>query len=131
MFILAPDFFREDYFEMNRILVFILVLLLLSSTSVYSQQDPQYSQNMFNKLANNPGFAGSRGVVATSVLHRSQWLGFDDNGAAASTQNFSIDTELPFLKGGVGLNIVKDNIAQFSNLALQASYAYRTQSTLR
>jgi len=79
---------------------------------------------MFNKLANNPGFAGSRGSIATSVLHRSQWMGFE---GAPTTQNFSIDAELPFLKGGVGLNVVKDNIAEFSNLALQASYAYRTE----
>ena len=109
---------------MNRILV--LLLVLLSVEIVSAQQDPQFSQNMFNKLANNPGFAGSRGVIATSVLHRSQWMGFGDDGAAASTQNFSVDAELPFLKGGVGLNIVKDNIAAFSNLGLQASYAYRT-----
>ena len=91
---------------------------------VSAQQDPQFSQNMFNKLANNPGFAGSRGNVSTSVLHRSQWMGFE---GAPSTQNFSIDAELPFLYGGVGLNVVKDNIAQFSNLGLQASYAYRTE----
>jgi len=82
---------------------------------------------MFNKLANNPGFAGSRGVIATSILHRSQWIGFSEDGAGASTQNFSIDAELPFLYGGVGLNVVKDNIAEFSNLGLQASYAYRTE----
>ena len=112
---------------MNKILLFVLVLAFLSVESVSAQQDPQFSQNMFNKLANNPGFAGSRGVVATSVLHRSTWLNFDGNRAAASTQNFSIDTEIPFLNGGVGLNIVKDNIAQFSNLGLQASYAYRTE----
>ena len=91
---------------------------------VSAQQDPQFSQNMFNKLANNPGFAGSRGNIATSVLHRSQWMGFE---GAPTTQNFSIDAELPFLHGGVGLNVVKDNIAEFSNLALQASYAYRTE----
>jgi len=55
-------------------------------------------------------------------------MGFgDQGGAAASTQNFSIDAELPFLYGGVGLNVVKDNIAQFSNLGLQVSYAYRTE----
>ena len=107
---------------MNRILVFLLVLL--SVVSVFAQQDSQYSQNMFNKLANNPGFAGSRGVIATSVLHRSQWTGFE---GAPSTQNFSIDSEIPFLNGGVGLNIVKDNIAEFSNLGLQASYAFRTE----
>jgi len=109
--------------------ILLLILSVLSVTTIVSaQQVPQFSQNMFNKLANNPGFAGSRGNIATSVLHRSQWMGFgDDGGAAASTQNFSIDAELPFLYGGVGLNIVKDNIHEFSNLGLQASYAYRTE----
>ena len=108
--------------------IFIITLGVLSVIIVSAQQDPQFSQNMFNKLANNPGFAGSRGYVATSVLHRSQYIGFGEGGgAAASTQNFSIDTELPFLYGGVGLNIVNDQIAQFSNLGLQASYAYRTE----
>ena len=110
---------------MKRILVLFLSVLLVAD--IAAQQDPQFSQNMFNKLANNPGFAGSRGNIATSVLHRSQWMGFGNDGAAASTQNFSIDAELPFLYGGVGLNIVKDNIAEFSNLGLQVSYAYRTE----
>jgi len=104
--------------------IFILIFGVVSVITVSAQQDPQFSQNMFNKLANNPGFAGSRGNIATSVLHRSQWMGFE---GAPSTQNFSIDAELPFLNGGVGLNVVKDNIAQFSNLGLQASYAYRTE----
>jgi type IX secretion system PorP/SprF family membrane protein len=105
-----------------------LILAVLSVIIVSAQQDPQFSQNMFNKLANNPGFAGSRGNVATSILHRSSYRGFaEDGGAAISTQNFSVDAELPFLYGGVGLNVVKDNIAHFSNLGLQASYAYRTE----
>ena len=86
--------------------IIILILALFSSGIVSAQQDPQFSQNMFNKLANNPGFAGSRGLIATSILHRSQWMGFGDDGAAISTQNFSIDAELPSLYGGVGLNIV-------------------------
>ena len=107
--------------------IIILILGVISVITVSAQQDPQFTQNMFNKLANNPGFAGSRGVIATSILHRSQWMGFSDDGAAASTQNFSVDAELPFLYGGVGLNVVKDNIAEFSNLGLQASYAYRTE----
>ena len=104
--------------------IVVIILGVLSVVVASAQQDPQFSQNMFNKLANNPGFAGSRGNVSTSVLHRSQWMGFE---GAPSTQNFSIDAELPFLYGGVGLNIVKDEIAQFSNLGLQASYAYRAE----
>ncbi len=106
---------------MKRILIFISVLLTIN---LYSQQIPQFSQNMFNKLANNPGFAGSTGNVSTSVIHRSQWLGFE---GAPSTQNFSAHAEVPFLNGGVGLNVVKDAVGQFSNLGLQASYAYRMQ----
>jgi type IX secretion system PorP/SprF family membrane protein len=104
--------------------IFILILGVVSVITVSAQQDPQFSQNMFNKLANNPGFAGSRGSIATSVLHRSQWMGFE---GAPKTQNFSIDAELPFLNGGVGLNIVKDEIAQQNSLGLQAIYAYRTE----
>jgi len=110
---------------MKRIVFLCVILFCVFSLS--AQQDPQFSQNMFNKLANNPGYAGSTSGISTSVLHRSQWMGFDDEGAAASTQNFSVDAEVPVLNGGVGLNIVKDNIASFSNLGIQASYAYRTQ----
>ena len=113
---------------MNMKKIFILILGVVSVIAVSAQIDPQFSQNMFNKLANNPGFAGSRGDISTSVLHRSQWMGFgEDGGSAASTQNFSIDAELPSLYGGVGLNVVKDNVAEFSNLGLQASYAFRTE----
>ena len=110
---------------MKRIVFLCVIVFCVLSLS--AQQDPQFSQNMFNKLANNPGYAGSTSGISTSVLHRSQWMGFDDEGAAASTQNFSVDAEVPILNGGVGLNIVKDNIASFSNLGIQASYAYRTQ----
>ena len=86
MFILA-QIFRKIH-SMNRILV--LLLTLLSVVSLRGS-DPQFSQNMFNKLANNPGYAGSRGLVATSVLHRSQWMGFGNDGSGGiSTQNFMI-----------------------------------------
>ncbi len=101
---------------------------MFSVLCVDAQQDPQFSQNMFNKLANNPGFSGSRGGIATSILHRSQWIGFgSEGGAAVSTQNFSVDAALPFLYGGVGLNIVTDNVAGYNNLGLQTSYAFRTE----
>ena len=107
--------------------ILILLVCILTAFVSSGQQDAQFSQNMFNKLANNPGFAGSRGLIATSVLHRSQWIGFGEEGTPISTQNFSVDAELPFLFGGVGLNITKDKIAQYNNLGIQGSYAYRTE----
>ena len=51
---------------MNRVLI---LLLMIVSVFVFGQQDPQFSQNMFNKLANNPAYAGSEGGISTSILH--------------------------------------------------------------
>ena len=42
-----------------------ILLLLLINISIFAadaQQDPQFSQNRFNQLTVNPGFAGSSGL---------------------------------------------------------------------
>ena len=106
---------------MKRVTLFIS--LLITGGLVFSQQDPQFSQNMFNKLANNPGYAGSNEAICATALHRSQWAGFE---GAPTTLNLSVDAGIPVINGGIGLNIVKDDIAAFSNLGLQLTYAYRT-----
>jgi len=92
--------------------------------SLKAQQVPQFSQNMFNKLANNPAVAGSSESINAILLHRSQWMGF---GGAPVTSVFSIESPFEVLHGGLGLHIVTDEIAQYSNLDLQLSYAYQTQ----
>ena len=104
--------------------ILILILGVFSAGLVSGQQDPQFTQNMFNKLANNPGSAGSKSAISTTMLHRSQYIGFAESGAAIKTLNLSVDAPVRLLHGGVGLNIVKDDIAQYSNLGIQASYAY-------
>ena len=96
---------------------------LLIPGLVFSQQDPQFSQNMFNKLANNPGYAGSNQAICVTMLHRSQWMGFE---GAPKTLNLSVDAGIPAIHGGVGLNIVKDEIGYGGSLGLQFTYAYRT-----
>ena len=103
--------------------VTLFIYLLITGGLVFSQQDPQFSQNMFNKLANNPGYAGSNEAICATALHRSQWAGFE---GAPTTLNLSVDAGIPAIHGGVGLNIVKDDIAAFSNLGLQLTYAYHT-----
>ena len=88
-----------------------------------AQQVPQFSQNMFNKLANNPAIAGSAESINATVLHRSQWMGFD---GAPTTLNLSVDAPFEVLHGGIGLNVVSDAIAEYNNLGVQLSYAYQT-----
>ena len=107
---------------MKKTILFISLITLYCGVS-QAQQVPQFSQNMFNKLANNPAIAGSSDKVNATVLHRSQWMGFD---GAPTTLNLSVDAPFEVLHGGIGLNIMKDNIHFYNNLYLQLSYAYQT-----
>tara|TARA_B100000497_G_scaffold127378_1_gene168947 strand:+ start:110 stop:1006 length:897 start_codon:yes stop_codon:yes gene_type:complete len=107
---------------MKKTILFISLITLSFGVS-QAQQVPQFSQNMFNKLANNPAIAGSSESINAIVLHRSQWMGFD---GAPTTLNLSVEGPIPILSGGIGLNIVSDAIAEYSNLGLQFSYAYQT-----
>ena len=103
--------------------ILIISLFSLCFGVSNAQQEPQFSQNMFNKLANNPGSAGSSDAINATVLHRTQWMGFD---GAPKTLNLAVDAPFEILHGGLGLNIVSDDIGEYSNLGLQFSYAYRT-----
>ena len=107
---------------MKRLISF-LSLFIFSVTLLVAQQVPQFSQNMFNKLANNPGSAGSSQSINAIALHRSQWMGFE---GSPMTLNLSVDAPIEMIHGGIGLNIVSDAIAEYSNLGVQFSYAFRT-----
>ena len=54
----------------------LLVSLVFSGSLALAQQDPQFSQNMFAKLAVNPGFAGANDAICATLLYRNQWTGF-------------------------------------------------------
>ncbi|MEC8610631.1 MAG: type IX secretion system membrane protein PorP/SprF [Bacteroidota bacterium] len=100
---------------------FLLILSLALPFVVKAQQDPQFSQYMFNNLSFNPGFTGSNQAICATALHRTQWLGFED--APVST-NLSVHSPIQLLQGGLGLNVLTDKIAQNEFLSLSLSYAY-------
>ena len=56
-----------------------LILFVLISFQLEAQQDPQFTQYMYNTITVNPGYAGSRGHLSILGMHRSQWVGI--NGA--------------------------------------------------
>lgn len=102
------------------------VAMLLMQTIAQAQQDPQYSQYMFNTLAINPAYAGSRDVLSVTLLHRKQWLNVD--GAPMST---TISADMPILneKVGLGMLVYNDQIGEISNKAAYFSYAQRIRLT--
>ncbi|WP_276167612.1 PorP/SprF family type IX secretion system membrane protein [Zobellia alginiliquefaciens] len=103
-----------------------VLFLLVAMLNCFGQQDAQFTQYMYNTLAVNPAYAGSRDVLGVSLLHRSQWVGLD---GAPSTQTFNIQG--PYNdKVGLGFSIVHDEIGnntnQNTNFNLAFSYSLPT-----
>ena len=105
---------------MRKILLFSIGMLL--SLAIWAQQDAQYTQFMYNKLAYNPAYAGSLGATTATGIVRSQWLGLE---GAPKSQVFNIDAPLYDNRVGVGLNIARNTIGIATNYNADISYAYR------
>lgn len=102
--------------------------LRLTVASIFStvllanaQQDPQFSQNMNNRLMVNPGYAGTSGAICGTAIGRSQWLGFE---GAPKTFVLGVDMPIAALNGGVGLTLVSDAIGVENNVYAKLAYSY-------
>ena len=94
---------------------------------VFAQQDPQFSQYMFNNLYLTPAYAGVDGVTKMTALYRNQWTGYQasfDDGGAPTTQMVSFNTPIFKLRSGFGAYVMSDRQGAQNNLEIQASYAY-------
>ncbi len=100
-----------------------LYLVIIVKLAAFSQQDPQFTNNMFYKLGVNPGYAGTGGKINGIILNRYQWVGFE---GAPKTLVFSVDAAVNAFgsPGGVGLNIVSDELGFEKNTQINANYAY-------
>lgn len=52
-----------------------IIVLCVFATHSFGQQDPQFTQYSDNMLFVNPAYAGSRGVLNLTAMHREQWIG--------------------------------------------------------
>ena len=101
---------------------FILVtILLFKGMSAFPQQGALMSHYMFNGLLLNPGYAGTKDYVCTTLLYRKQWAGLD---GAPVTQAASIHGPLKKKKSGLGLYIIRDKIGVTSQTEIFGSYSY-------
>lgn len=72
-----------------------------------AQQDPQFTQFMYNKLIYNAGYAGTSGGICGVLQYRKQWLGFE---GAPNSFALAADMRLKTLPLGVGINVISDKI---------------------
>ncbi len=114
---------------------FLLLLPLLFVCAFgFSQQEAQYTQNMFNILSYNPAYAGSHenNAICLTGFYRQQWTGFKQEDNQGNKSNggpqdilFSIDAPLKLIHGGIGVVINQDKLGFETNLNLKLALNYR------
>jgi type IX secretion system PorP/SprF family membrane protein len=99
-----------------------ILLFCIGLGSAQAQQDPLYTQYMFNPLNYNPAYAGSRSILSAALIYRKQWVGVD---GAPTVTAFSAHSPLKNKNMGVGFEVTSDEIGPTSNIWIKGSYAYR------
>jgi type IX secretion system PorP/SprF family membrane protein len=105
---------------MKKIKLIVTLFTVFFITELFAQQDPQYTQYMYNMIVINPAYAGSRGVPTVGVLGRRQWVGVD---GAPSTGTFSLSSPIGDAVG-LGFSAIYDEIGPVKETNLYVDYSY-------
>lgn len=98
----------------------IILILVMSVQNLRAQQDPQYTQYMYNMNVVNPAYAGSKESLSLTALYRKQWSGLD---GAPETITFSAHSPLGN-NVGLGLSAIKDELGPISETNVYADFSY-------
>ena len=100
----------------------IVALMILWSFNATAQQDPQFTQYMYNMSVVNPGYAtAEQGMLNLGGLYRTQWVGLE---GAPKTGTFFAHTPINE-KIEIGISFVNDNVGDVINENnIYADFAY-------
>lgn len=99
---------------------FMALMALCMFADMHAQQDPHYTQYMYNMNVINPAYAGSKENLSFGLLYRKQWVEIED---APST--FSLSGSSPVGKNvGVGLSIISDKIGPVEENNVYGDFSY-------
>ncbi len=104
---------------MKKLLLVALVALGFTVES-FAQQDPHYTQYMYNMSVMNPAYAGSKENLSMGLLYRKQWIEIED---APTTATFFGHT--PVGKNvGLGLSVVSDKLGPVEENNVYGDFSY-------
>lgn len=86
----------------------LIVFLFLFLPEIVPAQDVSFSQFYSNPIYLNPAFSGTLGVPRINLQYRQQWHSLVN---AYVSQSLSIDFPVKILRGGVGVQFIKDSQA--------------------
>ncbi len=106
---------------MKKVLYVLSIAYISLITNVSAQQDYQFTHYMYDNLSFNPGYAGLNKAICGTMIFRQQWAGFDGR---PQTGLLNIHAPVRFLKGGIGLTYVNDQLGFEKNNMARLSYSY-------
>jgi type IX secretion system PorP/SprF family membrane protein len=106
--------------------IIIAATIIISVIVVKAQQDPMYTQYMYNISTVNPAAIGINDNMSFMMVDRFQWTGFE---GAPRTYSLSGDMPLSKYNSGVGFSYVYDKLGPERTNNLYFSYAYHIQLT--
>ncbi|MCC6683748.1 MAG: type IX secretion system membrane protein PorP/SprF [Bacteroidia bacterium] len=107
---------------MKRLQIFILVAVT-GVTTTFAQQQPMFTQYMYNGLLINPATAGNKMAVEFNALYRKQYVGFE---GAPKTQSFSVSSPIRSKNIGLGLKVMNETLGPAVTMnSIGLCYAYQ------
>ena len=104
---------------MNKIYLAVLIAVV-TLFEANAQQDPHYTQYMYNMNVINPAYAGSKENLSFGLLYRKQWV--DIEGAPST---FTFSGHSPVGKNvGLGLSVIADEIGPVKEQNVYGDFSY-------
>lgn len=98
----------------------LAIVILLVSMTASAQQDPQYTQYMYNMNVVNPAYAGLKENLSVTTLYRKQWSGLE-----GAPTTFTLSGHAPVGdKVGLGLSAVKDELGPVNETNVFVDFSY-------
>lgn len=99
---------------------FTIAFAFVVVCNMAAQQDPHYTQYMYNMNVMNPAYAGSKESLSGGLLYRSQWV---DIKGAPKTATLSLHS--PVGKNvGLGLSAISDKIGPVEENNVYGDFSY-------
>jgi len=98
------------------------LLVLTGRSNLSAQQDYQFTQFAFNKLALNPAYGGTDNLISLTSLYRRQWSGLQ-----GAPQTVTLAGHAPVFHNriGLGLLVYNDRIGVTNDLGVYTTYSYK------
>jgi type IX secretion system PorP/SprF family membrane protein len=101
-------------------LYFSALVAIMGFIDAQGQQDPHYTQYMYNMNVINPAYAGSKEALSFGLLYRKQWVDIEDS---PTTGTFFVHS--PVGKNvGLGLSVISDRIGPVEENNIYGDFSY-------